>query len=171
MDDITPEEAKEAEETEIVLGFLPFTVNGIDRKVPERKWRANREWVTHMKAKFASVAAAELSIATPEGQWAMADMQRELVLDYDSMHALGDLEDATEREIDVIYNKLQVVAFPLAESATAIVMDIIRTAAVLAQASSTNGPSPTGASEAPTILKDHLPTAKSSSSTRRRRSA
>ena len=162
--EFTPEE-----EAEIVLGRLDFEIGGTMHHVPELKWRANRDWQARMQAAFASLIGVPSD--TPAGLAAMGDAERELVMAYDVTHALGDLEDATEREIDAIYNRLIEVAFPLAQSQTAIYLAIIRAAAESAQANSTNGPSPTGTTADPTILKGHLRTARSSSSTRRRKSA
>lgn len=165
--ELSPEE--QAKEEEIVRGLLPFTIDGTERLIPELKWRANRGWQAKLQAMFVRLASTPTD--TPDGLAAMADAERELVLAYDVTGTLGDLEDATEREIDAIYSRLMEVAFPLAASQTAMVLAIIRAAAELAQASSTNGPSPTGTSAAPMISKGRLPTARSSSSTRRRRSA
>lgn len=165
-----PEELKKRlAEEEIVDGLLPFTVNGQTRTVPELKWRANRAWRAKLQATF--VALASVPSDTPDGLQAMADAERELVLAYDATHALGDLEDATEREIDAIYNRLMEVAHPLAASQTAIVLAIIRAVAELALASSTSGQSPTGTIGAPTTSKPRSRTARSSSSSRRRKSA
>jgi len=167
MAELTPEEL--AKEEEVASGLLTFTVDGTPRHVPELKRTANREWKARMQATFATLIGVPSD--TVDGQQAMADAECELILAYDATHALGDLEDATEREIDTIYNRLVEVAFPLAQSQTALMVGIIRAAAESAQASSTSGPSPTGTTAAPTILTDHLPSAKSSSSTRRRKSA
>jgi Tfp pilus assembly protein FimV len=156
-------------EEEVVAGLLPFTVNGEKHNVPELKRTPNREWKARMQATFAKLIG--IPSDTVDGQQAMSDAECELVLAYDATHALGDLEDATEREIDTIYNRLVEVAFPLAQSQTALMVGIIRAAAESALASSTSGPSPTGTTAAPTILTDHLPSGKSSSSTRRRRTA
>jgi hypothetical protein len=158
----------EQEEGEVIAGLLPFTIDGDVRLVPELKWRANREWQARLAATFVSLAS--LPADTPDGLAAMADAERELVLAYDETGALGDLEDATEREIDAIYNRLMAVSFPLAESQMTVVVGILRAAAESASASSTNGPSPSGATAAPTILKPRSPSARSSSSSRRRRS-
>ena len=165
MAESTPAEL--AKEEAVVRGLLTFTIGDTERTVPELKWRANREWQALLQATFAKLTAYQID--TPDGLAAMADAERELVLAYDSTHVLGDLEDATEREIDVIYNGLVTVAFPLATSQSAMLLAIVRAAS--ASASSTNGPSPTGTSAAPTILRDHSPSAKSGSSTRKRKSA
>ena len=159
----------EQEESEVVAGLLPFTINGVAYKVPELKWKANRTWRERLQETFATLIGVPTD--TPAGQDAMADAERKLVLAYDVTGALGDLEDATEREIDTIYNRLVEVAFPLAQSQTALMVGIVRAAAESARESSTNGASLTGTTAAPTILTDHLPSAKSSSSTRRRKSA
>lgn len=162
--EFTPEE-----EAEIVLGSLPFTIDGNTHHVPELKWRANRAWQTKLQDTFTALATVQAD--TPEGNQAMVDAQRELVLAYDATGALGDLEDATDREIIAIYDRLMEVSFPQASSQTALLLTIIRRAVESALASSTSSPSPTGTSEAPTILKDHLPSAKSRSSSARRRTA
>jgi len=159
----------ETNEEEVVVGLLPFTINGETHKVPELKWRANREWQARLQATFATLVS--IPAETPAGQQVMADAERDLVLAYDATGALGDLEDATEREIDAIYNRLIEVAFPLAQSQTALMVGIIRAAAESALVSSTSGPSPTGTSEVPTISKPRSPIARSSSSSRRRKSA
>jgi hypothetical protein len=159
----------EKNEEEIVAGLLPFTINGETHKVPELKWRANRDWQARLQAMFATLVSVPSE--TPAGQQVMADAERELVLAYDTTGALGDLEDATEREIDTIYNRLIEVAFPLAQSQTALLVGIVRAAAESVRESFTNGPSPIGASEGPTISKPRSPTARSSSSSRRRKSA
>lgn len=159
----------ETDEGEIVAGLLPFIINGETHKVPELKWRANRAWQARLQATFATLVA--IPAETPAGQQVMADAERELVLAYDSTGALGDLEDATEREIDAIYNRLIEVAFPLAQSQTALLVGIVRAAAESARENSMNGPSPTGVSVVPMISKPRSPTGRSSSSTRRHRSA
>lgn len=159
----------EPNEEGVVSGLLPFTVNGETRHVPELKWRANREWQARLQETFDSLAAVPSD--TPDGIRAMADAERSLVLAYDATGALGDLEDATEREIDAIYDGLMVVSFPQSQSRTALMVALVRQAVASVQENSTNGPSPTGASEVPTTLRPRLPTAKSSSSTPRRRSA
>ena len=159
----------EANEEEVASGFLPFTVNGVTLLVPELKRTANREWKARIQPTFAKLVG--VAVDTVDGQQAMMDAEADLVMAYDVTHVLGDLEDATEREIDAIYNRLIEVAFPLAQSQMALMMEIVRGLAASAQASSTSGPSPTGTTEAPTILTDHLPSARSSSSTRRRRTA
>lgn len=171
------EEAKKRQEEEIVGGLLTFHVNGEARVVPELKWRADRAW--QKLYLDTSVRLADVPALTPEGQQAIEDAERELVLAYDHTHALGDLEDATLREIDLIYNRLVEVSFPLGSSQMTMMLAIIQAAIENAREkgtesaaeSSTSGPSPTGDSAAPTILKGHLRTAKSSSSTRKRRSA
>jgi hypothetical protein len=162
--ELTPEE-----EGEVASGLLPFTVAGTPRYVPELKRTANRAW----KARFPEVFASLIGVPsdTPDGLNAMLDAELALVLAYDETGALGDLEDATEREVDAIYNRLVTVANPLAASPMAVGMAILRAVAESALASSTNGASPTGATAAPRTLTDHLPSAKSSSSTRRRKSA
>jgi hypothetical protein len=161
-----PEEAKEAE---IVSGVLLLTVNGEVRHVPELKWRANREWQAAMQARFVTLAA--MPADTPDGVRAMGDTERELVLAYDATGALGDLEDATEREIDAIYDRLIEVSFPQAQSRTALLVALVRLAGESAQANSTSGPSPTGASVVPMTSRARSRTARSSSSSTRRRTA
>lgn len=163
------EEKSEEAEAEIVTGLLTFTIAGTERHVPELKWRENRAWKAQLRETFAALATVEAD--TPDGLEAMADAERELVLAYDVTGGLGDLDDATEREIDAIYNRLMEVAFPLASSQTAVGLAIVRAAIESAVASSTSGRSPTGTSAGPTILRDHSPSARSSSSTRRRRTA
>jgi len=158
----------EQEESEVVAGLLPFTINGVAYKVPELKWKANRTWRERLQETFATLIGVPTD--TPAGQDAMADAERKLVLAYDVTGALGDLEDATEREIDAIYNRLIEVAFPLAQSQTALMVGIVRAAAESARVNFTSGPSLTGASEVPTISKPRSPTARSSSSSRRRKS-
>jgi hypothetical protein len=157
----------EANEEEVTSGLLPFTINGEVRQVPELKWRANREWREQMQAVFTRLI--DVPTDTPDGLAAMADAERELVLAYDVTHALGDLEDATERDIDTIYNRLVEVAFPLAASQAAVAMAMLQ-AAASARVSSTSSPSPSGTS-APTPLRRRSPSARSSSTTRRRASA
>jgi hypothetical protein len=157
----------ETNEEEEAAGLLRFTIGGQPRQVPELKWRANREWQARMQAVFTRLV--DIPSDTPEGQNAMADAERELVLAYDVTGALGDLEDATERELDDVYNRLVAVSFPLAQSQTALAMMLVR-AAVSAQASSTNSDSAPGIS-APTPLRPPSPSARSRSSTGRRRNA
>lgn len=167
------DEAKRVEEEEIVTGLLTFTVNGERRQVPELKWRAGRAWQQQYIATHVRLSTVEA--LSEEGQQAIEDAQLELVLAYDQTHALGDLEDATRREISAIYDRILEVSFPLADSQMTLMVAVIRRAvdeAIKSRAeSSTNGPSPTGDSAAPMILRDHLRTAKSSSSTRKRKSA
>lgn len=171
------EERKEAEEAEIVSGLLSFHVNGREIAVPELKWRADREWQKLYIA--TSVRLSAIPALTPEGQQAIEDAERELVLAYDQTHVLGDLEDATIREIDLIYNRLVEVAFPLGASQMTMMLAIIQAAIEKAReadtgspaANSTSGPSRTGTSEAPTTSKPPSRIARSSSSTRRRRNA
>jgi hypothetical protein len=155
------------QEVEIVSGLLPFTINGETRLVPELKWTQNRAWKATMRATFARLVTVPTE--TPDGQDAMLDAERELVLSYDATHVLGDLDDATETEIDAIYNGLVKVAFPLASSPMAVGLMMVRAAMQSAQASSQSGPSTPGTSS-PTILKDHLPSARSTSSTRKPKS-
>lgn len=162
-------ELTQGEEAEIVLGFLPFAIDGKTHKVPELKWRPNRDWQTRMQTAFATLIGVPSD--TPAGVQAMGDVQRELIRAYDATGALGDLEDATETETDAIYNRLIEVSFPQSQSRTMLLVNMVRLAAESALANSTSGPSPSGTSEAPTILRDHLPSAKSSSSTRRHESA
>jgi hypothetical protein len=160
-----------AEEGEVASGLLPFTVNGELRLVPELKWRANRAWQAEVQATYARLA--DLPADSAEGAAAMLDAQRELILAYDTTGALGDLEDATETELDAIYKKLLEVSYPLSQSWMAVQLTIVkglRQAAASLPASSTNGPSPTGISAARSSSSGSR-TAKSSSSTRRRRSA
>lgn len=169
----TDESKRAEEEGEIVPGLLRFRVNGEDVFVPELKWRADREWQKRYIATHLRLASVEA--LSEEGQQAIEDAQLELVLAYDQTHVLGDLEDATRREISAIYDRILEVSFPLADSQMTLMVAIIRRAVDEAikshQQSSTSGPSLTGASAAPTILKGHLPTARSSSSTRKRKSA
>jgi hypothetical protein len=177
----SPEDAKkQAEEEEIVSGLLRFRVNGREVPVPELKWRASRVWQQTYIATHVRLSQPDSPDAlSEEGQLAIEDAQLELVLAYDQTHALGDLENATRREISAIYDRILEVAFPLADSQTTLLVAIVRRAVDEAHAkaeqsrqeSSTSGPSPTGVSAAPTILKGHSRTARSSSSTRRRRSA
>src|ERR1035437_6278912 len=127
----------DTDEEQVVLRLLPFTVNGQTCQVPELKWRANRDWKALLKATFARLAL--VSPDTLEGLDTMLDAERELILAYDVSHALGDLEDATETEIDAIYNGLVKVAFPLASSPTAVGLMIVRTAIASAQANSMSG--------------------------------
>ena len=157
----------EQDEEEVAAGLLPFTIDGTVRLVPELKWRASRKWRDEMQAVFARLL--DVPADTPEGLAAMADAERELVLAYDSTGALGDLEDATERDIDTIYNRLVEVAFPLAESQTAVMVAVLR-AAVSARESSTSSPSPSGTST-PTPLRPRSRSARSSSTTRKRATA
>jgi hypothetical protein len=159
----------ETNEEEVVRGLLPLDINGKTYLVPELKWRANRDWKATMQATFTRLVS--IPVETPDGQDAMLDAERELVMAYDVTHALGDLEDATETEIDAIYNGLVKVAFPLAASPAAVGLMLIRAAVQSVQASSTSGPSPTGTTAAPTILKDHLPSARPASSTRKHKTA
>lgn len=156
-------------EEEIVAGLLPFSINGKTRLVPELKWRANKEWKATMQATFARLASSEA--ATPDGMAEMLDAELALVLAYDATHVLGDLEEATETEIDAIYNGLVKVAYPLAASPMAAMQMVARLVVQSAQANSMNGPLPTGTTAAPTILEDHSPSAKSGSSTRKRKTA
>jgi hypothetical protein len=157
-----------ANEEEIVRGLLPFTIGGVERLVPELKWRPNREWQERLES--ALIALANVRTDTPEGVRAMSDTERELVLAYDQTHALGDLEDATERDIDVIYDKLLEVAYPKTSSQTALVLTIIRRAVESASQNSSSGPLPSGISALTTSSKPS-PTARSSSTTRRRKRA
>ena len=165
--------AKLAEEEEVVIGLLPFRANGREVIVPELKWRADREWQAAYLAMNVELAA--IPVMTPEGQQAVEDAERKLVLAYDATHALGDLEDMTVRQIHAVFERLLEVSFPLAGSQMTVMLAIIQAAIEKAdesrQENSTSGLSPTGDSEAPTILKGHLRTARSSSSTRKRRSA
>jgi len=157
----------EPDEEEVASGLLPFTINGTVHLVPELKWRPNREWRDQMQAVFRGLVHVEAE--TPEGMAAMADAERDLVKAYDVTGALGDLEDATEREIDAIYNRLIEVAYPLASSQTAVMVALVR-AAASEVVSSTSSPSPSGTS-APTPLKQRSPSARSASTTRGRKSA
>src|ERR1035437_985144 len=116
MAELTPEQV--AEEAEGTLGLIPFDIHGHTHKVPELTWRANRLWKAEMQATFARLVS--VSTDTPDGLDAMLDAERDLILAYDATHALGDLEDATETEIDAIYNALVKVAFPLASSPAAV---------------------------------------------------
>ena len=157
----------ETNEEEVAAGVLLLTVDGTPRRVPELKWRANREWQARMQETFARLV--NIPADSPEGQNAMADAERELVLAYDASGALGDLEDATEREVDAIYTRLLEVSFPLASSPTGLAMMLVR-AAALGRESSTSSGSPSGTS-APTPLKRRSPSARSASTSARRRSA
>ena len=156
-----------AAEEEVASGLLRFRLNGRTVVVPELKWRANREWQARLQETF--VRLSSVPADTPDGLAAMGDAERELVRAYDATGALGDLEDATEREIDAIYNRLMEIAFPLAQSQTALLVGIVR--ATSAQASSTSGPSPSGASVVPTTSNTRSPSARSRSSMPRPRSA
>jgi hypothetical protein len=100
----------------------------------------------------------------------MSDATRALVMAYDATHALGDLEDATEREIDAIYSRMIEVAFPQAASRTALMLSLVRRAIESAQANSTSSDSPPGALP-PTLSSPVSPSGKSGSSTGRRKSA
>jgi hypothetical protein len=160
--------AESGEEDGIVSGLLTFTVDGSERVVPELKWRANRVWQARMQEVFASLAGTPAD--TPEGISAMADAERGIVLAYDATGALGDLEDATEREIAAVYTRLVEVSFPQARSRTAVMLMLVRQAVSSAQASSPSSPSPTGAST-PTPSPAASRSGRSGSSTGRRRSA
>jgi hypothetical protein len=128
--------------------------------------RASRlPFPVHM-AGLATVAAD-----TVEGQQAMADAERDLVMSYDVTGALGDLEDATERDIDTVYNRLLEVSYPLAASRTALMVKIISGVATSVLESSTSGPLPIGATAVPTTSKGRSPSGRSASSTRRPRRA
>ena len=159
----------EKEEVEVVRGLLPVEVGGETRLLPELKWRANRGWQDRLEAKFVEMAAVPAD--TPDGLRAMADAERELVLAYDTTGVLGDLEDASEREIDAIYERLLEVAYPLADSARAIMLAVARRAVLSVLPSSTSGPSPTGDTEAPTTSKPRSRSGRSASSTPRLKSA
>lgn len=160
----------ETDEEEVVAGLLPFTIDGVKHLVPELKRTPNREWKARMQATFATLIGIPSDPPIPYYQ-AMADAEADLVMTYDVTHALGDLEDATEREIDTIYNGLVEVAFPKAQSQMDLMLALLRAAAESARGSSTNGPSPTGTTAAPTILTPRSPSGRSPSSTRRRKSA
>lgn len=153
----------------IVAGLLLVTVDGKECHLPELKWRANRAWQERLRQTFVDLAS--VAVDTVEGQQAMADAERALVLAYDETGTLGDLEDATEREIDGIYNRLLEVSYPLAQSQSALMMSLVRVAVGSVLASSMSGPSPTGTSAAPTTSKPPSPSARRSSSTRRHRNA
>jgi len=155
-------------EEEVASGLLPFTIDGIVRRVPELKWRANREWQELLQATFVELATVPGD--TPSGIAAMADAERRLIMAYDVTHALGDLDDATEREIDAVYNRLVEVAFPQAASQVALMVAILQTAAASRQESSASSPLPPGTS-APTTLRPHSRSAKSVSTSARRKSA
>jgi hypothetical protein len=169
-----PTAKTEAEEAEIVTGLLPFNVGGREIVVPELKWRDKRAWEAAYYDTNIRLAGA-VPLLTPEGQQGVEDAERELVLAYDRTHVLGDLEDMTVRQIHAIFERLLDVSFPLASSQMTMMLAIIQAAIENAEksqaASSMSGPSPTGTTAAPTILKGHLRTARSSSSTRKRRSA
>lgn len=160
----------EPEEVEVVTGDLRFTVAGIERHVPELKWRANRVWQDRLRDVFTALAA--LPADTADGLAAMADAERDLIFAYDATGGLGDLEDATERDIDTIYTRLIEVSFPQAQSQTALMMAMLRAAAERsAQENSTNGQSPSGTSTVPTTLRPRSRNARSSSSTGKAKSA
>ena len=158
-------------EGEIVSGNLPCVVGGKTKQLPELKWRANREWQAHIEAEFVRLGSVDGT--TPAGARAMLDAQREQILTYDVTHALGDLEDATERELDVIYNRLLEISYPKSKSQMALLLTMapVLKAIQSASANSTSGPSPAGTSAGPTTLRPRSRTAKSSSSTRRRKRA
>jgi hypothetical protein len=164
MAELTPEE-----EAEIVLGPLDFKIDGETRHVPELKWQANRAWQDRMQATFVTLAGVPGDDILA-GVRAMGDAQREIIRDYDVTGALGDLEDATETEIDTIYNRLNEVSFPQSQRRTLLLVNMVRQAVESAQASTPSSPSPTGTS-APTPLRRRSPSARSSSSGRRRASA
>lgn len=156
-------------EEEVVSGVLLLTVNGEVRRVPELKWRANREWQDRLQSTLVGLAA--LPSDTPDGLRAMGDAERDLVMAYDTTGALGDLDNATEREVDAIYNRLLEVSFPLAQSQAALMVGLVRAVTSSVLASSTSGPSPIGDTAAPTTLRPVSRTGRSTSSTRRRKSA
>lgn len=163
----SPEEIEE----EVASGRLLVTVGGEVRQLPELKWRANRAWQRRMQEVFASLA--DVDPDTPAGQEAMSDAQRGLVIAYDGTGALGDLDDATERELDAVYNRLLEVSFPLARSRGGAALMLARMAIEAAGsrlASSMSGPSPTGTSAAPKNSRRRSRSGRSSSTTRRRTS-
>lgn len=155
----------DTDEEEVVAGLLSFTIGGEVRRVPELKWRANRDWQALLEDTFASLA--DVPSDTPAGLRQMADAERRLVLAYDTTGALGDLEDATEREIDDIYDRLMEVSFPLARSRTALMAGMVRAVVRSALENSMSGPSPTGTSEVPTTSKRPSRNGRSGSSTPR----
>jgi hypothetical protein len=159
----------ERDEEDVVRGVLRIRVGGEERLVPELKWRANREWQARLEAAMRALVGTPSD--TPDGLRAMADAERDLVLAYDATGVLGDLEDATEREVDDAYNRLVEVAFPLAASRTAMLVALVRQAVESAQPSSTSGPSASGASAVPTTSRRASRSVRSSSSTAGRRSA
>ena len=154
------------EEEEIIHGMLPFVVGGEPKLVPELKWRANREWQVKIQATFDTLAADS---STPEGQVAFGDAERELVLAYDVTGALGDLEDATIREIDSIYDRLVEISFPFGQRARAVVATMVRRAIESALDSSSSSPSQPGTTVVSMTSKRRSPTDKHNSSTGRRR--
>ena len=165
MADLAPEQL--AAEEEVASGVLRLSVGGAVRLVPELKRGPNRAWQGRMRNVFASLAGVPSD--TPAGLAAMFDAELELVLAYDATGALGDLEDATERGVDAIYNRLVEVSFPLASSPMAVGMAMLREAAASLLASSPSSPSPSGTSR-PTPSTRPSPSGRSSSSTPRRRS-
>ena len=60
-------------EEEVVVGLLPFSVNGQTRQVPELKWRENRAWKAEMQATFARLVSVPAD--TPDGLQAMFDAE------------------------------------------------------------------------------------------------
>jgi hypothetical protein len=167
----------ELEEDDVASGVLRLRVAGSVRLVPELKWRENRKWTARMREVFASLAGVPDD--TPDGVERLADAQRGLILEYDATHALGDLDDATERELDAIYQRMVTVAFPLASSpATAMLMvarEVVQAAldaaAASAPPSSTSSPSPSGATGTGRTSRPASPSGRSASTTPRRRSA
>jgi hypothetical protein len=153
-------------EAEVVLGLIPLIIDGKPVNLAELKWRPNRAWQGHVEA--ALIALAAYREDTPEGVRAMSDAQLDLIIAYDEARdengepkrkRVLDLEEATERELDVIYDTLLGIAYPKAESQTALMLAIIR-GARQAPEPSTSGPSPTGTSEVPTISKSRSPFAR-----------
>jgi hypothetical protein len=153
------------QEQEIIDGLLPFTIHGVTRLVPELRWRENREWQRDLEDRIARLVLVPQD--TPDGVRAISDAEREAVLAYDRTGVLGNLEDASEREIDAIYERLLEVAYPKASSQTLLAVAMVRQALTSVQASLPSGPSPSGIS--PTSTRSR--SGKSSSSGRRRKSA
>ena len=100
----------------------------------------------------------------------VGDAQLELILAYDQTHALGDLEDATEREVDAIYERLLEVAYPKSNGPMALMLGIAQQAVKSALLNSPSGQSPTGITAAPTSSTPPSPSANSASSTGKRKS-
>ena len=171
MDERAQQHDAEAEEE--ATGLLRLSVSGSERVVPELKWRENRKWKALLKETFTRLA--DTPSDSPDGQDAMLDAEREMVMAYDVTRALGDLEDATETDIDRLFNRLVTVAYPLAASPAAVMMEMVREvvqamAGASHPASSTSSASPSGDSR-PTPSRRRSPSGRSPSSTGTRRSA